>query len=110
MSRLARSATATITFTFEGRQIKAQSGDSVAAALLAEGIRDLRATPVSGAPRGPLCMMGICFDCLVEIDGMGNQQACMHNVREGMRVSRQIGAYDAAAGFSPEPNGDEAAP
>ncbi len=100
MPRLTRSSTATVHFTFEGQKIEAQAGDTIAAALLSAGILDLRTTPVSGAPRGPLCMMGVCFDCLVLIDSAGNQQACMREVREGMCVTRQIGAFDAAAGLT----------
>ena len=79
-------------FTFEGRTIDARPGDSVAAALFADGVRSVRETPVSGAPRGPFCMMGVCYDCLVEIDGTPNRQACMVEVRAGMTVRRQSGA------------------
>ena len=67
-------------------------GDTVAAALLAAGETDLRATPVSGSPRAPYCMMGVCFECLMEIDGIGNRQACLTPVIEGMQVRRQRGA------------------
>lgn len=42
-------------------------------------------------PRGPYCMMGVCFDCLVTIDGTGNQQGCQIRVRPGMRVETQNG-------------------
>jgi predicted molibdopterin-dependent oxidoreductase YjgC len=49
---------------------------------------------VSGTHRAPYCMMGACFDCLVEIDGIPNQQACQTLVREGMRVNLQKGARD----------------
>lgn len=107
MPRLTRSSTATVSFTFEDQQVEAQAGDTVAAALLAAGICDLRTTPVSGAPRGPLCMMGVCFDCLAQIDGAGNQQACMREVSEGMCVSRQIGAFDAAASLIPGSEDEE---
>lgn len=37
-------------------------------------------------------MMGVCFDCLAEIDGVPNRQACMIEARTGMRIRRQIGA------------------
>jgi predicted molibdopterin-dependent oxidoreductase YjgC len=47
---------------------------------------------VSGEPRAPYCMMGVCFECLVEVDGVPNVQACMTSVREGMTVRRQHGA------------------
>ncbi len=80
-----------VTFTFDGIPITASAGDSVAAALLAAGIRACRTTPVSGAPRGPYCMMGVCFECLVRIDGMDNRQGCLVTVQEGMRVETQRG-------------------
>jgi D-hydroxyproline dehydrogenase subunit gamma len=81
-----------IRFSCEGHEIVARPGDSVAAALLAAGVTSLRATPVSGAPRQPYCMMGVCFDCLVEVDGVGNRQACLTPVADGMQVRRQQGA------------------
>lgn len=80
----------------------AREGDSVAAALLAAGLAITRTTPVTGAPRGPYCMMGACFDCLAVIDGVASRQACLTPVREGLRVERQHGARDLAA-TSPEP-------
>ena len=45
-----------------------------------------RVTPVLASARAPFCMMGVCFECLVTIDGMGSRQACLVEVREGMRV------------------------
>jgi predicted molibdopterin-dependent oxidoreductase YjgC len=82
-----------VTFTFDGAPVLACEGDSVAAALLAAGIRACRTTPVSGAPRGPYCMMGVCFECLVRIDGVGNRQGCLVPVREGMKVETQKGSH-----------------
>jgi predicted molibdopterin-dependent oxidoreductase YjgC len=87
---------AVVRLTFEGRQIEAREGDSVAAALLAAGVRAIRDSVVSGEPRAPYCMMGVCFDCLAEIDGVPNRQACMLPVRDGMRVARQHGAVGVA--------------
>ena len=84
----------TVTFLFDGQPISALEGDTVAAALTAAGIRTLRSTPVSGSARGIYCMMGACFDCLVEIDGLPNRQACMTEVREGQDVRRQSGAAE----------------
>jgi len=81
-----------VTFTFDGQPIRAAAGDSVAAALLAAGIRVCRTTPVSGAARGPYCMMGVCFECLVRIDGVGNRQGCLVPVQDGMRVETQQGS------------------
>lgn len=73
---------------FEGRDIEAREGDNLAAVLLGAGELVLRHSPVSGAPRGPFCMMGACFECLVELDGLPGQQACMIRVRDGMDVRR----------------------
>jgi predicted molibdopterin-dependent oxidoreductase YjgC len=72
---------------FDGQPLDVAEGANLAAALLAAGVTGFRHTPVSGAPRGPYCMMGACFDCLVEIDGVV-RQACMLEVSEGMRIAR----------------------
>lgn len=85
---------ASVAFTFEGRSLTARADDSVASALLAAGETAFRSTTVSGTARGPFCMMGVCFECLVEIDGAPNRQACMIPVSEGMNVRRQHGAVE----------------
>lgn len=82
---------AAVTILFEGAPLAARVGDSVAAALLAAGVLATRAHPVNEDPRGPYCMMGACFECLVVIDGEPSRQACLVAVREGMRVERQRG-------------------
>jgi predicted molibdopterin-dependent oxidoreductase YjgC len=71
----------------DGKRLELPEGANLAAALLAAGVSVFRQTPVSGAPRGPFCMMGACFDCLVEIDGVV-RQACMMTVTPGLRVAR----------------------
>ena len=81
----------TVTFTIDGKPCTARASDTVAAALLASGVEYCRTTAVSDTPRAPYCMMGVCFDCLVTIDGIGNRQACLVRVREGMRVEVQHG-------------------
>ena len=85
-----------LVLTFEGVSVTAQAGESVAAALIASGVRGTRQS-VSGAPRGPYCMMGACFECLVEIDGRANKQACLVPAAHGMQVRRQRQATPAAA-------------
>ena len=90
--RLADSARCDVTIHFDGQPVPACEGDSVAAALLAAGLVALRTTPGGAEPRGPYCMMGVCFDCLVEIDGAANKQACMTPVRDGMVVRPMLGA------------------
>ena len=80
-----------VSITVDGRPVAAREGDSVAAALLAAGSVACRTTAVTGAPRGPYCMMGVCFDCLVTVDGTDNVQGCMTRVRDGMRIEIQQG-------------------
>lgn len=66
-------------------------GASAAAAVLLSAAPAIRTTPVSGSPRLPYCMMGACFDCLAEIDGTANRQACLVPVAAGMRIRPQQG-------------------
>jgi predicted molibdopterin-dependent oxidoreductase YjgC len=80
-----------VAFDFEGETVTAGEDDTVAAALLAHGIRHTRTSAVSGSPRAAHCLIGACFECLVEIDGRPNRQACHTLVRPGMRVRRQAG-------------------
>ena len=80
-----------VSLSIDGKPIEARPGDTVAAALLAAGFHHCRTSAVSGALRAPYCMMGVCFDCLVNIDGVGNRQGCLVPVREGMRVELQRG-------------------
>ena len=56
------------------------------------GCLDFRTTPVSGAPRGPFCLMGACFDCVVTVDGQANRQGCLVTVAPGMRIETRRGA------------------
>ena len=76
----------------EGRALRVPAGENAAATALLAGLEHTRTTPVSGAPRAPYCMMGVCFECLMEIDGVPNRQACMTRVRDGMTLRRQQGA------------------
>ena len=92
--RLPEIEEAAVAITIDGRPAQARAGDSVAAALLAAGIEVCRTTPVSGAPRAPYCMMGVCFECLVTIDGVGNRQGCLVRVRDGMAVETQKGGRE----------------
>lgn len=77
------------------QRIAACEGEPLAIALLNANIVPFRHTPVSGQPRAPLCLMGVCFDCLVEVDGMRNMQSCMVPVKAGMRVCLPNGARNA---------------
>lgn len=72
--------------TVNGQTVAAYPGETIATALMAAGYRAFRATEASAAPRGIFCGMGICFDCLVTVDGLPNQRACMSQAREGSVV------------------------
>lgn len=79
-----------VTLSVDGEACTVPSGAPVACALLQRG-SIARTTGLSGSPRAPYCMMGICFECLVEIDGVPNRQACMVAAEPGMVVRRQDG-------------------
>ena len=80
----------TITISFEGTEIRVAPGQTVASALLAEGHLIFRNSVVRGQPRAAYCMMGVCFECLLVIDGQTSQQSCLIQVREGMDIRRQV--------------------
>lgn len=88
-ARLPDAAAQPVAVTIDGEAFEAREGDSVAAALLASGRLASRTTAISGAARGPFCMMGMCFDCRVTIDGVPDQQGCMVAVASGMRIETQ---------------------
>ncbi len=89
-----RTAPTDCEITWNGAPIPAREGESLAAALLAAGITHFRDTAVTGSPRGPLCLMGACFDCLVEVEGVANTQACLVPVTPGLSARIQAGARD----------------
>jgi succinate dehydrogenase/fumarate reductase-like Fe-S protein len=80
-----------VTVSVEGRPVRVPAGVSAAAAFLLAGLPAIRETPARGSSRAPYCLMGICYDCLAEIDGTPNRQSCMVTVAEGMRIERQHG-------------------
>lgn len=79
-----------VRIVLDGQEMRLPEGMMLAAALLLVNAGPLRKTPVSGAPRGPFCMMGACFECLVEIEGV-TRQACMVAVTDGLVVRRKGG-------------------
>lgn len=78
---------ALVEFTFEGEKVTAWAGDSIAMALWAVAQLELRNSSSVGAPRGVLCNMGICYECLVVVDGV-TVRACTTMVHPGMKVQR----------------------
>ena len=86
-----------ITVTIDGQVIVAQDGEPVAAILLRSPPFTSRRTPVSGALRAPYCMMGACFECLVEVDGETSTRSCLVFATDGMVIRRQLERPDALA-------------
>jgi len=86
-----------LTLYWYDREISAQPNDTVASALLLAGVRASRKSPVSGDARQPFCMMGSCFECLVEIGGQ-ILQSCMTPARDGMRLKMPESELEATIG------------
>ena len=91
-TQLPNAGAAIVTITIDARPAQVQQGTTVAAAMLSNGLRHTRTTPISGAKRAPFCMMGVCYDCLMVIDGRPNQRACATYVQENMHIKTQQGA------------------
>ena len=86
-----------VEIVLDGTPVEAFTGETVATVLLAHGEIATRTT-VGGEPRGIFCGIGVCFDCLVVVDGVPNTRACMTWVRDGMQVSRQDGLVARRSG------------
>jgi aerobic-type carbon monoxide dehydrogenase small subunit (CoxS/CutS family) len=80
-----------VKLTFDDREVEFRPGQTVGAALLAAGVLSWRTTRVDRKPRGIFCGIGVCFDCLVIIDGQPNERACLAMARDGMQVQTQEG-------------------
>ena len=78
-----------VTFTFNGEPFKGIEGQSIAAALMALGVRELRKTRFEEEPRLIFCGIGICFDCVVVVNGIANQRACLVEISEGAKIESQ---------------------
>ena len=77
---------ANVNIIVDGETVSVPAHLSVAAAVLTHGLGYTRTTPVTGTPRAPFCMMGVCYECLMVIDGRPNRRACQEVVSEGMRI------------------------
>ena len=75
----------------DGEKIVAYEGETIAAALLAAGRRTFRRTPDKNHPRGVYCGIGLCFECLMVINGVPNIRACQTPATPGCRVETQEG-------------------
>jgi sarcosine oxidase subunit alpha len=80
-----------VSFWFEGKSMTGWQGETIAAALVANGVSVLRHAEKTGRPRGFFCAIGKCASCLMVVDGVPNTMVCMEPLREGVRVERQRG-------------------
>ena len=76
----------TVTIVVDGRVLHVAAGISVAAALINNDVRAFRHS-VNGSPRGPLCGMGVCYECRVTADGIPHRRACLITVTDGLAIS-----------------------
>lgn len=81
----------TVTVYVDGKPVSVAANESAAAAAIQAGLGFTRTSPITSEQRAPYCMMGVCFECLMVIDGTPSRQACMVKVRPGMRIDRQLG-------------------
>lgn len=75
-----------VTFIFNDKQYTGYEYETIAAALLANGIRTLRHHEESGSPRGVYCNIGHCFECRVKVNGKQGVRACLTPIKENMVV------------------------
>ncbi len=79
-----------ISFTFNGAQMQCEEGQSIAAVLINLEQRELRKTRFGNEPRSIFCGIGVCYDCVVVINGLSNQRSCLIEVRDGMKVESSL--------------------
>lgn len=85
-----------VTIHVNGRDVSAHEGETVATALIAAGVLTMSRddlAPAGGRPRSPYCNMGVCFDCMIEIEDAVSgaaplrARACLTPVRAGLRIT-----------------------
>jgi predicted molibdopterin-dependent oxidoreductase YjgC len=81
-----------VSISINGKPFNVPAGETVAAAVLASGITHTRTTAVSSSTRAPFCLMGVCYECLMVINGLPNQLACKEYVTDGMIIECQHGS------------------
>lgn len=79
-----------VNFYFNDVKFVGEKGQTVAAALIANGQRELRSTRFGKEQRSIFCGIGICFDCVVTINGIANQRACLIEIQEQMQVKSSL--------------------
>ena len=91
--RLDKKAQKLVTISINGHPFEVPAGETVAAAILtSSGLSHTRTTAISNTPRAPFCLMGVCYECLMIIDGQPNQRTCKIQVEAGMAIENQHGS------------------
>lgn len=75
-----------VTLSVNGKPVPAYRGETLLAALIAAGYKGLKKSPLKKSPRGALCGMGVCFECMVSVNGEPNIRSCMTEVEDQMKV------------------------
>jgi len=87
---ISKSTLQRIPIEINGQTVSVPEGITVWSSMALSGETTTRLSPVTKQKRSAYCAMGVCFECLVQIDGQPNQQACLTLVREGMKIQKQI--------------------
>ncbi|MGE5485058.1 MAG: (2Fe-2S)-binding protein [Ignavibacteriales bacterium] len=87
-----RASSRTVELTVDGKKVPAREGETIAAALVAAGIRVNRYTRKKGTPRGLFCAIGQCTDCVMIVNGVSNVRTCVTPVADGMVIETQYGS------------------
>jgi D-hydroxyproline dehydrogenase subunit gamma len=93
--QLPDSATETVEIILNGHTLQVSKGITVAALILSQNLPFTRTTAITGSKRAPFCMMGVCYECLMIINGIPNQRACSTYVEHGMQIDTQLGTGPA---------------
>ncbi|RYY26096.1 MAG: (2Fe-2S)-binding protein [Sphingomonadales bacterium] len=96
-----RAVATAVSITLDGQPLSVEEGEPIAAILLRQSFIYARRTPVTGTARAPFCMMGVCFECLVEVDGTTSVRSCLTRARAGMDVRRQLERPDPMRELKP---------
>jgi predicted molibdopterin-dependent oxidoreductase YjgC len=80
----------TVMLSVNGNEVPAYKGETLLAALIAAGYRGTKKSPIKNEPRGALCGMGVCFECLVTVNGEPNVRSCMIEVENHMTVQTNV--------------------